>query len=48
MLSSSDRSESDFATYLAKQALAESGPYALEDGSRIAVAYIIGSLVAGR
>jgi len=37
MLSFGDRSKSDFATYLAKQALADSGPYALEDGSRIAV-----------
>jgi flavin-dependent dehydrogenase len=37
MLSSDDRSKSDFAAYVAKQALAESGPYALEDGSRIAV-----------
>lgn len=37
MLSLDDSSRSDFATYLAKQALAESGPYALEDGSRIAV-----------
>ncbi|MGB6930515.1 MAG: hypothetical protein WBH05_14945, partial [Syntrophobacteria bacterium] len=37
MLSFGDGSRSDFATYLAKQALADSGPYALEDGSRIAV-----------
>ena len=37
MLSLNDRSKSDFAAYVAKQALAESSPYALDDGSRIAV-----------
>jgi flavin-dependent dehydrogenase len=37
MLSVHDRSKTDFAAYVAKQALAESHPYALDDGSRIAV-----------
>jgi flavin-dependent dehydrogenase len=37
ILSLGDHSKSDFAGYVAKQVLAESGPYALDDGSRIAV-----------
>jgi hypothetical protein len=37
MLTISDISKPDFATYLAKQVLADSSQYALEDGSRVAV-----------
>jgi len=37
MLLGDTRVKSDFAAYVAKQALADSSPYALEDGSKIAV-----------
>jgi len=37
MLSLNGRSKSDFAAYVAKQVLAETGPCVLRDGSRIAV-----------
>ena len=36
-MSPGDHSKTDFAAYVAKQALTESHPYALEDGARIAV-----------